>query len=100
MIVSLLGFGLGMMIRNTPAAVAVLILWPLVVENIVLAILSAAGVEQPAEVPAVHLRVSARQIPTAEFRSASAGGRRSLLRRGHRARGRDRRPCVTARRDA
>ena len=46
-IVSLLGFGIGMVIRNTPAAVAVLILWPLVVENIVLAILSAAGVDNP-----------------------------------------------------
>jgi ABC-2 type transport system permease protein len=46
-IVSLLGLGLGMVIRNTPAAVAVLILWPLVVENIILAILSAAGVEHP-----------------------------------------------------
>jgi ABC-2 type transport system permease protein len=46
-IVSVLGFGLGMVIRNTPAAVAVLILWPLVVENIIMAILSAAGVEHP-----------------------------------------------------
>ncbi len=46
-IVSLLGFGIGMVIRNTPAAVAVLILWPLVVENIILAILSAAGVNHP-----------------------------------------------------
>lgn len=46
-IVSLLGFGLGMVIRNTPAAVAVLILWPLVVENIIFLILSAAGVDDP-----------------------------------------------------
>jgi len=46
-IVSLLGFGIGMVIRNTPAAVAVLILWPLVVENIIIAILSAAGVNNP-----------------------------------------------------
>jgi ABC-2 type transport system permease protein len=46
-IVSLLGLGLGMVIRNTPAAVAVLILWPLVVENIIMAILSAAGVDHP-----------------------------------------------------
>jgi len=46
-IVSLLGFGLGMVIRNTPAAVAVLILWPLVIENIIFLILSAAGVNNP-----------------------------------------------------
>jgi ABC-2 type transport system permease protein len=47
-IVSLLGFGLGMLIRNTPAAVAVLFVWPLVIENIIAAILSAAGVKNPA----------------------------------------------------
>ena len=47
-IVSLLGLGLGMVIRNTPAAVAVLILWPLVVENIIFLILSAAGVDNAA----------------------------------------------------
>ena len=47
-IVSLLGFGLGMVIRNTPAAIAILILWPLVIENLVQAILSAAGVDRPA----------------------------------------------------
>jgi ABC-2 type transport system permease protein len=46
-IVSLLGFGLGMVIRNTPAAVAVLILWPLVAENIVFLILNAAAVSRP-----------------------------------------------------
>jgi ABC-2 type transport system permease protein len=46
-IVSLLGLGLGMVIRNTPAAVAVLILWPLVIENIIRAVLSAAGVDHP-----------------------------------------------------
>lgn len=47
-IVSLLGLGLGMVIRNTPASVAVLILWPLVAENIIRVVLSAAGVDRPA----------------------------------------------------
>jgi ABC-2 type transport system permease protein len=42
-IVALLGYGLGLLIRNTPPAVAILILWPLVGENIVGAILFAAG---------------------------------------------------------
>lgn len=46
-IVTLLGYGLGLLIRNTPAAVAVLILWPLVIENIVAAILGVAGVDHP-----------------------------------------------------
>ena len=47
-LVTLLGYGLGLLIRNTPAAVAVLILWPLIVENIIFAILRAAGVDHPA----------------------------------------------------
>jgi ABC-2 type transport system permease protein len=46
-IVALLGYGLGLLIRNTPAAVAVLILWPLVAENIVAGIMAAAGVDEP-----------------------------------------------------
>jgi ABC-2 type transport system permease protein len=47
-IVGMLGYALGMLIRNTAAAVAVLILWPLVIENIIFGILSAAGVDHPA----------------------------------------------------
>lgn len=44
-IVSLLGLGLGLLIRNTPAAVAILILWPLVAEGIVGGVLMAAGID-------------------------------------------------------
>ena len=44
-IVALLGYGLGLLIRNTPTAIAVLILWPLVAEGIIGAVLSAAGVD-------------------------------------------------------
>jgi ABC-2 type transport system permease protein len=44
-IVALLGYGLGLLIRSTPAAVSILILWPLVAEGIVGAVLRAAGVE-------------------------------------------------------
>lgn len=44
-IVSLLGFGLGLLIRNTPAAVAVLLLWPLVAEGLIGALLSVAGID-------------------------------------------------------
>jgi ABC-2 type transport system permease protein len=45
-IVALLGYGIGLLIRNTPAAIAVLILWPLVVEGLIIGILSAAGVNR------------------------------------------------------
>jgi ABC-2 type transport system permease protein len=44
-IVALLGYGLGLLIRSTPAAVSILILWPLVAEGIVGAVLRAAGFE-------------------------------------------------------
>jgi ABC-2 type transport system permease protein len=46
-IVSVLGFGLGLVMRSTPASVAVLILWPLVAEGLIGALLAAAGVEDP-----------------------------------------------------
>jgi ABC-2 type transport system permease protein len=46
-IVSLLGFGIGLLLRSTPAAVAVLLLWPLVAEGIIGALLAAAKVEHP-----------------------------------------------------
>ena len=44
-IVSLLGFGLGLLTRSTPAAVAILILWPLLAENIIAGLLSVAGID-------------------------------------------------------
>jgi ABC-2 type transport system permease protein len=44
-IVSLLGLGLGLLIRSTPAAVSVLILWPLVVETLIATLFVVAGWE-------------------------------------------------------
>lgn len=44
-IVSLLGLGLGLIIRSTPAAVTVLILWPLLAEGLVAALLSVASLD-------------------------------------------------------
>ena len=75
-IVSLLGFGLGMVIRNTPTAVAVLILWPLVVENIVRLILSAAGVDNPQKfLPYVSgFGLGNPDAPTSESLGRVAGG--------------------------
>jgi len=46
-LVSLLGFGLGMLIRNTAAAVTALILWPLLLENLLAGLLFAVGVRPP-----------------------------------------------------
>jgi ABC-2 type transport system permease protein len=44
---ALLGFALGLLIRNSAATVAVLVLWPFLLEGIVGAVLSAAGVNNP-----------------------------------------------------
>ena len=44
-LLALLGYGLGLLIRNSPATVTILILWPLLLENIARGVLSAAGVE-------------------------------------------------------
>ena len=46
-LLAMLGYGLGLLIRNSPATVAILILWPLLLENIARGVLSAAGVEDP-----------------------------------------------------
>ena len=46
-LLGLFGLALGLIIRSTPAAVATLVLWPLLVENIVSAILSGLGVGNP-----------------------------------------------------
>jgi ABC-2 type transport system permease protein len=46
-IVSLLGYGLGLLIRNTPATIAILLVWPLVVENLIVGLLGAAGIKHP-----------------------------------------------------
>ena len=46
-LLSLLGYGLGLLIRNSAATVAVLVLWPLLLESIASLVLRAAGVDNP-----------------------------------------------------
>lgn len=46
-LLGLFGLALGLIIRSTPAAVATLVLWPLLVENIVSAILGGLGLNNP-----------------------------------------------------
>jgi ABC-2 type transport system permease protein len=42
---ALLGFGLGLLIRNSPAAICILLLWPLIAEGLIAGLLSAVGAE-------------------------------------------------------
>lgn len=42
---SILGLGIGLIVRATPGAVAILVLWPLIIENIIGAIFLAAGAD-------------------------------------------------------
>jgi ABC-2 type transport system permease protein len=44
-LLAMLGYGLGLIIRNSPATVAILVLWPLLLENLARGVLAAAGVE-------------------------------------------------------
>lgn len=46
-LLSLLGYGLGLIIRNSAATVAILVLWPLLLETIASVVLRAAGVDNP-----------------------------------------------------
>jgi ABC-2 type transport system permease protein len=46
-LLGLFGLAIGLIIHSTPAAVATIVLWPLLVENIVAAILSGVGVDNP-----------------------------------------------------
>lgn len=42
---TLLGYGLGMLVRNSAAAICLLLLWPLVAEGLIAGLMAAAGVE-------------------------------------------------------
>jgi ABC-2 type transport system permease protein len=42
---ALLGFGLGLLIRNSPAAICILLLWPLIAEGLIAGLLSVIGAE-------------------------------------------------------
>lgn len=44
---AMFGYGLGLLFRNSPAAVSVAILWPLLVETVLAGVLSVAGVDDP-----------------------------------------------------
>lgn len=46
-ILAMFGYGLGLLCRNSPAAVAVAILWPLLIETVVGGVLGVAGVDDP-----------------------------------------------------
>lgn len=43
----LFGYGLGLLIRNSPTAVTLAVLWPILIETIIAGALSVAGVEEP-----------------------------------------------------
>ncbi len=46
---TLLGYGLGLLIRNTAASICVLLLWPLIAEGLIAALLSGVGAEGAAK---------------------------------------------------
>jgi ABC-2 type transport system permease protein len=42
---ALLGYGLGLLIRNSPAAICILLLWPLIAEGLIAGLLSVVGAD-------------------------------------------------------
>jgi ABC-2 type transport system permease protein len=48
-LLGLFGYGVGLIVRNSPATVSLVILWPLLIESIISAVLSVAGVEDAAK---------------------------------------------------
>jgi ABC-2 type transport system permease protein len=46
-LLSMFGYGLGLLIRNSPAAVALAILWPLIIENVIATAIAIAGTDDP-----------------------------------------------------
>ena len=46
-LLAIFGYGLGLLLRNAPAAVSIIILWPLLIEGIIAGVLSVAGVDEP-----------------------------------------------------
>ena len=46
-LLALFGYGLGLLLRSAPAAVSIIILWPLLIESILSGVLGVAGVEDP-----------------------------------------------------
>jgi ABC-2 type transport system permease protein len=49
-LLALFGYGIGLLLRNSPAAVSLIILWPLLIESILAGVLSLAGLDQPEKV--------------------------------------------------
>ena len=94
------GFGLGNLIRNTPAAVTFLLLWPLVIENILARLAVRRPRSRVGAVPAVHRGPHARvRRPRRRRRHHEPNWcRRVLLRRRDRHHGVRRRPYAAQRR--
>lgn len=46
-LLALFGYGIGLLLRSAPAAVSIIILWPLLIEGILSGVLSVAGVDEP-----------------------------------------------------
>ncbi|MEM9748352.1 MAG: hypothetical protein AAF945_16780 [Actinomycetota bacterium] len=46
-LLALFGYGLGLLLRSLPGALAIVILWPLLVEGIIASVLNVAGVDEP-----------------------------------------------------
>ena len=73
---TLLGYGLGLLIRNSAAAICILLLWPLIAEGLMAGLLTVDRGRGPGEVPAVlgrHQHGRRRPDPTTRSGESPAG---------------------------
>jgi ABC-2 type transport system permease protein len=68
----LLGYGLGLIIRNSAASVTLLVLWPLLLENLARIVLAVAKVKNPTTW--LPYQSAMRMISTPDFDGAESGG--------------------------
>jgi ABC-2 type transport system permease protein len=81
-IVSGFGFALGLLIRNSPATVTILLLWPLIIENLVGGLLTVVGAGRCGQVPALLGRSARRGRRRQRRRPRAPDGSRVVRRRG------------------
>ena len=74
MMLTMFGFGLGLLVRSSPAAVAVAILWPILIENVIAIPLALSGVDEPIRYLPYQSALALTSADTDGFPNGRVGG--------------------------
>jgi ABC-2 type transport system permease protein len=74
LILAMFGYALGLLIRSSPAAVALVILWPLIIETTVSVALSIAGVDDPTKLLPYQSAIALTVADADDFANGRVGG--------------------------